>query len=203
MMGMPGQPQVPGQSPTQGPAAPDLAAQVGGATAAGAVSLATLADVNFDDVVAQRFENLPKMVGGFRITDAGLEEVEDHETIAARYFFEYQVIGILDVTPDNPQLEKPEECAKRILAEAAEGKRFRENFNVMKKDPAKGVGYCKAFVEDSGFPAQPGQKFLAVVKSMIGYEFPGRIEVRVNKDNKDIKYANLRPSDPAKAQQAA
>lgn len=176
------QPPVPVQqaAPAAGPAMP--------AASSGSMSIAELAGIAYESVEAVRFSTLPIMAGNWEIIRSEMKATDNAE-YPFRIEIECKIIGVSALTVANPTDDRGAIAAELV----AEGASHVQRNNISAKEPAKGLGFAKAFIDDTGFVSQPGMSFQQALTALIGHRFPGKITHRPDKNDAEKKWADLRP----------
>ncbi len=151
------------------------------------LSLADLADLNVDDIEEVRFVNLPAGVYGWEVKESELKEYEKDGVRKFKAEIELEIVevkAILDSAVDKDSLVGKRHTERMVVDPTAE-----------EEDVKKAIGRIRAFVADIGLPNTGSLG--AIVSSMVGHQFHGKIVKQKDRDDKTIEYARLR-LDPAK-----
>ncbi len=151
------------------------------------LSLADLADLNVDDIEEVRFVNLPAGVYGWEVKESELKEYEKDGVRKFKAEIELEIVevkAILDSAVDKDSLIGKRHTERMVVDPTAE-----------EEDVKKAIGRIRAFVADIGLPNTGALG--ALVTSMVGHQFHGKIVKQKDRDDKTIEYARLR-LDPAK-----
>ncbi len=149
----------------------DLMLNVGGES----VSLADIAGVNMDDVAEVRGTTFPGGTFKFVTEEAKLTVVGPKDDRKPGIQFAFKCTDVFSLT----------DSAKD--ADSVIGKKHNEICFLT--DPLEGLGKAKAFMADVGYSGKG--KLDVMLEGFKGHEFKAQIKQRVDKNDKDVIYANI------------
>ncbi len=149
----------------------DLMLDVGGES----VSLADIAGVNMDDVAEVRGSTFPDGAFQFVVEEAKLAVVGQNENRKPGIQFVFKCSEVLALTDSSKD------------ADSVIGKKHNEICFLT--EPLEGLGKAKAFMADVGYKG--AGKLDVMLEGFKGHEFKAIVKQRVDKNDKDVVYANI------------